>query len=418
MGVGRDLLWRKVLNTFTFPPSLTARTGAGVALFAAALFFYSGSGIFPQDERPEHTLLIEQLFFERPLRHTKEPQDVAAQEPARFWLPNEKEALPSLSLGSLDKPLARSFVNRYTKGGNKTWLLEVLERGGPYMAFIQDRIRERNLPEELLYIPAIESAFVPTVVSSSGAAGLWQFMQNSMHPWLTSSEWLDERFDFWAATDAALSKLQSNYAETKDWPLALAAYNSGLGAIRAVQKKHPGKDYWELSALAALKTESISYVPKLLAVSYIASNPRRTGFEAFWPRRVEWEQVAVGRQADLRVLAEIAGIDAEELRKANAELTFSVTPPDPAYTLKVRAEMKESLAGAIAQAEIPLVRSYTHIVSRGDTIYGLARRYGVPEARIFEANPGIQEKALRIGDRLLIPALLPTGSAPPTLILE
>jgi LysM repeat protein len=69
--------------------------------------------------------------------------------------------------------------------------------------------------------------------------------------------------------------------------------------------------------------------------------------------------------------------------------------------------MKESVAGAIAQTEIPLVRSYTHIVARGDTIYELARKYGVLEARIFEANPGVQEKALRIGDRLLIPALSP-----------
>jgi membrane-bound lytic murein transglycosylase D len=371
------------------------------------------SGLFSQDELPEHTLLIERLFFDRPLRHTKEaqePQDLAAQEPAaqepaRFWLPNEKEALPSLSVEGFAKPLARSFVSRYTKDGNKAWLLEVLERGGPYLAFIQNRIRERNLPEELLYIPAIESAFEPTVVSSSGAAGLWQFMQNSMHPWLISSEWLDERFDFWAATEAALSKLQINYAETKDWPLALAAYNSGLGAIRTLRKKYPGKDYWELSALNALKTETVSYVPKLLAVSYIASNPRRTGFEDFWPRRVEWEQVVVGRQADLRTLAEIAGIDAGELRQANAELRHPVTPPDPAYRLKVRAETKASVAAAIAQTEIPLVRSYTHIVSRGDTIYGLARSYGVPAARIFEANPGIQERALQIGDRLLIPAV-------------
>ncbi|MDR1468038.1 MAG: transglycosylase SLT domain-containing protein [Spirochaetaceae bacterium] len=379
------------------------------------MFFCSASGLFSDDGPPEHELLpehalvIEHLFFDRPLRHNKETQTVtahdAAPEPARFWLPNEKEVLPSLSVEGFEKPLSRSFINRYTSDGTKIWLLEVLKRGGPYMAFIQDRIRERNLPEELLYIPAIESEFVPTVVSRSGAAGLWQFMRNSMHPWLTSSDWIDERLDFWASTDAALSKLQVNYAETKDWPLALAAYNSGLGAIRTIRKNYPGKDYWELSALNVLRTESISYVPKLLAVYYIASNPRRTGFENFWPERVKWEQVLVGRQADVRVLAEIAGIDAGELQRANAELRFPLTPPDPAYKLKVRAEMKESLADAIAQTEIPLVRSYTHIVSRGDTIYGLARAYGVSEKRIFEANPDIREKALQIGDRLLIPAV-------------
>jgi membrane-bound lytic murein transglycosylase D len=408
--MGRGLLWRKVLNRprINFLPGAlfsAARLGSSLSrsLFAAALLFCSVSGLFPHDEFPEYAPVIEHIFFDRPLRHNKKALDVAVHEPERFWLPNAKEALPSLSVEGFEQPLSRSFVSRYTTDGNKIWLLGVLKRGGPYMAFIQDRIRGKNLPEELLYIPAIESEFVPTVVSRSGAAGLWQFMPNSMKPWLTFSDWIDERLDFWASTDAALSKLQSNYTETKDWPLALAAYNSGLGAIRTIQKKYPGKDYWELSILKVLKTETISYVPKLLAVYYIASNPRRTGFEDFWPERVEWEQVVVGRQADLRVLAEITGIDAGELQRSNAELRYSTTPPDPAYKLKVRAEMKESLAGAIAQTEIPLVRSYTHIVSRGDTIYGLARSYGVPEARIFEANPGIKEKALQIGERLLIP---------------
>jgi membrane-bound lytic murein transglycosylase D len=363
------------------------------------------AGLFPQDELPEYALFIEHLFFDRPLRHHRGPQDETSSTPARFWLPNEKEALPPLSNEGIEKPLARSYESRYTTGGNKMWLLNVLERGAPYMAFIQDRIREKNLPEELLYIPAIESEYVPTVVSGSGAAGLWQFMQNSMAPWLTSGDWLDERMDFWASTEAALSKLALNYEETKDWLLALAAYNSGLGAIRALRKQHPGKDYWELSALNALKAETVSYVPKLLAVYYIVANPRRTGFEAFWPERVDWEQITVGRQADLRVLAEIAGIDHQELHRANTELRYPVTPPDPAYKLKVRAELKTALAGAIAQTEIPLVRNRTHIISRGDTIYGLARVYGVPEARILEANPGIQEKALQIGAPLLIPAI-------------
>jgi membrane-bound lytic murein transglycosylase D len=273
------------------------------------------------------------------------------------------------------------------------------------MAFIKTRLKENDAPEELLYLPVIESAFVQTVVSRSGAAGLWQFMRNSMAPWLKSTDWVDERLDFWASTEAALAKLQSNYAETKDWPLALAAYNSGLGAVRSVLKKYPGKDYWELSALKALKTETLSYVPKLLAVYYIASNPRRNGFESFWPAWVEWDRITIGRQADLNILAELAGIDAGALRQANAELRYNTTPPDPAYQLKVRAETKELLSQAIAQSEQPLVRSYIHIITSGDTVYGLSRSYGVPAEHIFEANPGLEERALQIGHRLLIPAL-------------
>jgi membrane-bound lytic murein transglycosylase D len=386
--MGRNLLWRKILTKFI---------SRG---FIIVFFFCAISMSISEEALPEHALLIETIFFDRPLRHNREPE-----ETGRFWVPKEGEVRPSIDELGFDKARSRSFVSTYSKGGNKIWLQEALERGGPYMAFIKTRLEENNLPCELLYLPVIESAFVQTVVSRSGAAGLWQFMSNSMAPWLKSTDWIDERFDFWASTNAALAKLQANYAETKDWPLALAAYNSGLGAVRAVIKKHPGKGYWALSEIKALKTETLSYVPKLLAVYYIASNPRRTGFESFWPDWVEWGQIAVRQQADLRVLAEIAGVNAEELRRANAELRYNTTPPDPAYRLKVRAEWKDRLAAAITQTEHPLVRSYIHIIKHGDTVYGLARDYGVPADRIFAANPGLQEKALQIGHKLLIPAL-------------
>jgi membrane-bound lytic murein transglycosylase D len=410
MGMGRNLLWRKIVKKKVFTKEIF--NVKILKIFASCFFvtlflFFAIPPSATEDAPPEyaplpqHAQLIETLFFDRPLRHNREVWD-----PGRFWLPNEREVKPAaIDADGFDRELTLSFLNRYSKGGNKIWLLEALERGEPYMAFIKTRLNENNIPEELLYLPVIESAFVQTVVSRSGAAGLWQFMPNSMAPWLKSTDWVDERLDFWASTDAALAKLQSNYAETKDWPLALAAYNSGLGAIRGVIRKHPGKDYWELAALKALKSETLYYLPKLLAVSYIASNPRRTGFETFWPGWVEWEQIAIDRQANLGILAEIAGIDAGELRQANAELRYNTTPPDPAYKLKVRADMKDRLSEAIAQTEESLVRNYIHIISSGDTVYGLSRSYGVPAEHIFKANPGLKERALQIGSRLLIPAL-------------
>jgi membrane-bound lytic murein transglycosylase D len=388
--MGRNLLWRKILKIFA--------SGFLAAVFF--LFVIPRSGA--EEVFPEYARFVETLFFERPLRHNQE-----TRETGRFWVPNEAEVKPG-SINGIDdfeKELTLSYINMYSKGGNKTWVLEALERGGPYMAFIKTRLAEKNIPADILYLPVIESAFVQTVVSRSGAAGLWQFMRNSMAPWLQSTDWLDERLDFWASTEAALAKLQWNYTETKSWPLALAAYNSGLGAVSAVMKKHPGKSYWDLVALKAFKTESLYYVPKLLAVSYLASNPRRTGFEKFWPDWVEWDRITIGRQADLGVLAEIAGIDAGELRRVNAELRYNTTPPDPSYKLKVRAEVKDLLSEAIARTDEPLVRNYIHIIKSGDTVYALSRSYGVPMEQIFGANPGLQERALKIGHQLLIPAL-------------
>jgi membrane-bound lytic murein transglycosylase D len=326
------------------------------------------------------------------------PTDGASKDAARFWTPKEQPLLPAIE--GVDKDLSQSFIKLYSTGGNKTWLKNALERGAPYMAFIKEEIRAAGTPEEFLYLPVIESAFEPTAVSSSGAAGLWQFMTNSIAPWLKITAEIDERLDFWASTKAALAKLKANYDETHDWAMALAAYNSGLGAVRRLRTQNPGKSYWELADMKALKAETLRYVPKLLAVYYIASNPRRMGFEDFWPEAVAWEEVPLERQVGLRALAQAAGLDFAALRAANAGLKFGIMPSS--YKLKLRAEHKESVALAMSDT-VPLTQSYIHIIEKGDTVYALSRSYGVAAARILEANPGIDAWSLKIGKPLFIP---------------
>ena len=385
-----------MMNRFAFRPA--SRRMVSAALLGVV--FLLPQPLRADDTRasppPAHTSLIEQLFFDRPLRQIKP----TVQAPD-FWTPRESEALPPI--GGIHKPLTVSFIKRYSTGGNKLWLKDAFKRGGPYLAFIQRRLREAEMPEMFLYLPVIESAYNQTAVSSSGASGLWQFMQNSIAPWLKITAFVDERFDFWASTDAALAKLKSNYLETHDWPLALAAYNSGLGAIRRVIAQHPGKTYWELADMKALKSETLSYVPKLLAVYYIASNPRRMGFEDFWPEEVEWAEIPVPKQVDVRQLARIAAVDAAELKKMNAELRYDVTPPGAGYRLKVYAKDKERVIAALSQTDAPQVFKAAHIIVRGDTIYALARHYGVTVARLLEANPGINVNTLKIGQQIIIP---------------
>jgi membrane-bound lytic murein transglycosylase D len=280
-----------------------------------------------------------------------------------------------------------------------------MERAAPYISFIRGEIEARELPPELLYLPVVESQYLPTAVSVSGAAGLWQFMKNSIAPFdMKVNDWVDERRDFWKSTQGALKKLDENYRYFDDWPLALAAYNAGLGGMSRIVRNAGVKDYWILSEKKLLKTETMHYVPKFLAVAQILSNPRRYGLEPIWNEDPGWTRVAANRQAELRLLAKEAGVDQNELSRANRELVYNITPPGKGYYLKVKAADAEKVAAVFARKDLPLISYYIHTVGSGDTLLALALHYGVTVNQLVESNPGVQARYLRIGAKLMIPA--------------
>jgi membrane-bound lytic murein transglycosylase D len=285
-----------------------------------------------------------------------------------------------------------------------------MRRGSPYIPFIRKEIEERGLPPELLYLPVIESGYLSTAVSKSGAAGLWQFMKNSIGGYdIKISDWADERRDFWKATQGALRKLNDNYKALEDWPLALAAYNAGLGGVNRVIQQTGSRDYWTLSEQKALKAETIHYVPKLLAVAHIMSHPRQYGVEVWQEEAPEWTRVPLGKAVDLTILAAEAGIDIGLLKSGNAELNYNITPPDAAWQIKVPQESAPAVAAVMERKDLQLIKNYLHTIQDGDTLSALAQHYGVSVALIEEANPGIRSKALRLGARILIPAFKDVG---------
>jgi len=307
--------------------------------------------------------------------------------------------------GDLDRELVQYYINQYCSPGGKEWLRAVMEKAAPYIGFIKEEIAERGLPQELAYLPVIESGYLAGAVSKSGAMGLWQFMKNSIAGYdLKINEWMDERRDFWKSTDAALKKLEENYNYLGDWSLALAAYNAGLGAMTAAIKNSGIRDYWVLSQKHFLKTETIHYVPKLLAAAHILSNPRQYGI-IIWNPQIEWTRIATDRSVDLNILAKEAQIDAAELKKANQELTYSITPPDKNYLLKIRVQDAEKAAAVLARKDLPLVKYYIHTIRSGDTLLALALSYGITVDQITALNPGIEPRLLRIGTTLMIPAV-------------
>jgi len=310
---------------------------------------------------------------------------------------------------ALEHPLTQRYLGQYSSPHGINTLNAVLGRGSLYLPFIKEEVARRNMPPELAYLPVIESGFVITARSKSGAMGLWQFMLNSISPYkIRVTEFLDERRDFEKSTIAALQKLDENYRTLGSWELALAAYNSGLNAINKTVKRTGRNDYWELVKKGDLKAETLNYVPKLIAANYIISQPRKYGINV-WHEKVDWTSVPLTRQVSIDILANETGVSKELLRALNAELLHGISPADSDYQLKVPTAYLEKITEAIESPDLQLIRYHYHIVRQGDTLWSMSRYYGTSVHIIEQHNPGISGRLLKIGETIIIPAF---GNAP------
>ena len=317
--------------------------------------------------------------------------------------------LHSLNMERFDSiPELQHQLDHYGGSAGHEYLSIVLRRGEPYLPFIHAAAAELGLPWELAYLPVIESAFVNSAVSRSGAAGFWQFMLNSISPYdMRVNQWMDERRDFWKASYGALRKLKDNYELFGDWLLAIGAYNCGVGCMRRAIEAAGSRDFWTLARGGYLPSETRFYVPRFLAVSHYASYPGRYKLPFTW-EAVRWRGIVLTAPVHLNRLAEAAGVPLAHLTSANAELNQPVTPPLSAgYRLKVREEYADSIKEALGRNDLELVDLEQYTIQSGDTLYALGEYYGIAADLIIEFNPGLNPRRLMIGDRVLIPLMQP-----------
>jgi len=389
---------------------VTAREAS--AAVCVLLFLLTGGMVFPALESsadaPPNSELSPLPVIRNPL-----PELFPPAEPSESLPPLQGHRGPelySISVGS-HRQLSR-YLAQFSTPEGKRWLQAALTRGKPYIAHIARRIEWYGLPEELLFLPIIESEYKPYAVSRSGAGGLWQFMGNSISPFdIRITSWIDERRDFWKATEGALLKLQENHrALGGDWLLALAAYNCGLGRVKRAMAASGCSDFWSLAEGGHLPKETLNYVPKFLAIASICSYPGRNGLPVSWETQEEWERIRVVKPVDIRLLADAADVPLDILKAGNAELIYWITPPDDRrYFLKVPRSYSDSIERVLSSDAFTPLKFAIHAIKQGDTLYDLARHYGVSVSMIQSYNPGINPSALRIGARIVIPMIKDTA---------
>jgi membrane-bound lytic murein transglycosylase D len=302
----------------------------------------------------------------------------------------------------------------------RAFFVESYRRAGRFLPFIRQRLQQAHMPQELAWLPLIESGFTTRALSPKRALGLWQFIPSTGYRFgLQRDVWVDERMDPILATDAALAYLKELHQLFGDWSTAVAAYNCGEANVaQAIRRQRVDylDSFWDLFPI--LPYETARYVPRFMATLQILSDPEKYGFDDLGEPDPAWdyETVEISLRADLRRLASLLEVDAGSLVELNPALRRGATPPR-AYPLRVPAGVGAVLAAKLAETPTPepLLAAgkqaladepgspTRYRVRQGDTLSSIARRFRVSVASIVRANSLMSQHRLSVGQLLNIP---------------
>ncbi len=289
---------------------------------------------------------------------------------------------------------------------NQAYLNRVSERASPYLYHIVEELDKRNMPLDLALLPIVESAYNPFAYSPSRASGIWQFIPATGKNYgLKQNWWYDGRRDIVAATNAALNYLQKLHKEFNgDWLLAMAAYNSGEGNVaRAIKRnKKAGKpiDFFSLR----LPRETRGYVPSLLAVAEIISNPEKYKLTIQAIENEQYfEQVNIHSQIDLATAAELSELSIEELYILNPGFNRWATDPKGPHRLLIPVDKAPAFEIKLASlSSDDRIKWQQHKIQKGESLGRIATRYRTDVATLKQINR-LKGNTIRTGHSLLIP---------------
>jgi membrane-bound lytic murein transglycosylase D len=293
---------------------------------------------------------------------------------------------------------------------------EGIIRAGGYLAVMKQIMAEHQLPESLVYLPLIESAFNPFAESYVGAAGMWQFMRSTGKQYhLAIDAQVDERKDPLRATQAAAQLLATNYEATKAWPLAITAYNHGLQGIRNAAKNVGSEDIAEIIERydgPAFGFASRNFYPEFLAaVNVCQQYPKYFGEIELHPP-LTLTQVTLPDYVSAQTLEKYTGLSVADLKKLNPALHSSVFTSGnflpKKIALNIQAEQKASFETAYARIPQSLKYQYVavkakHQVKKGETLSAVASRYHTTVNALMKANNLKSSRKIIVGQTLKIP---------------
>ena len=297
------------------------------------------------------------------------------------------------------------WIDYYTRRAPQSFT-KGLERSGKYLPMFRQIFEEAGVPQDLVFLAHVESAYKPNAYSRARAKGIFQFIAATGRRYgLRIDYWVDERSDPEKSARASAAYMRDLYDEFGDWYLALAGYNAGEGRVRRAIRNSGSRDFWKISrSTRHLRRETRNYVPAIIAATMISKDPQKYGLDVNYESFVTYDTIQVKGAADLRVLAKCAGSDFETLRALNPALRRYQTPPSATTDVRVPVGSGEQTLVALAQVpQNERVLYARHKVRSGETLSKLARDYGVTVRSIQQSNKMGRSTMIRVGRTLVIP---------------
>ena len=321
--------------------------------------------------------------------------------------------------------MVRNSIELFTEK-RRTLIRYVLGMSDYYFPIFEQILDEYGLPQELKYLPVIESALNPVALSRVGASGIWQFMLPTAKSYgLEVNSLVDERRDPVQATHAACRYFVDSYNTYGDWHLAIAAYNCGVGAVnRAIRRANGKRNFWDIYPY--LPRETRSYVPLFIAAAYVMNyycDHNICPVHANLP--LASDTVMVSRMLHLEQVADALHLDIDLLQAMNPQYKLDILPGNiEPMPLKLPAMGTFAFAGnedsvyahryeeLLADCKpidlsgnggIPASRRQliSHTVKTGETLYTIANQYGVEAKNIRQWN-GLGSNRVARGVRLRV----------------
>ncbi len=296
--------------------------------------------------------------------------------------------------------------------------IEAIERSGRYLPIIERIfVQDYGLPLELTRLPFVESSFDYKAYSSVGAAGIWQFMPRTGRIYMTVNNLVDERRDPVIASESAAKYLQAAYRRLGTWPLAVTSYNHGVGGVAKAVKKMGTTNIASIiehSSDRPFGFASNNFFPSLLAALHVYEN-RQIYFPgiAIEPT-IRYESVRLNQSVSVAHVMKQLGISTESLRNLNYALGESIWKGRQAiprgYSLKVPPEYSARLANLRVPEARPLPSAppassvyggTVYRVRKGDTLSGIAKRYGISVAKLMDMN-GLSTPVVKTNQTLIV----------------
>lgn len=300
--------------------------------------------------------------------------------------------------------------------GQKERFREGIERSSLYLDTISAIFKKFGLPEQLKYLPHVESSFDYEAYSRVGAAGLWQFMRGTGRMYLTVNYDIDERWDPVKSTEAAAKLLKLNYQTLKSWPVAITAYNHGLGGMKRAVEKSGSNDLGVIiqkHESPSFKFASKNFYASFLAASEIAASAEKYFTTLNMHSSQALKNFTITERITPESLCKKLGLNLSEFKTANPAIrpvVYAQKKTLPVgYTIRIPLELPQTKIEQLAKnnrmpQDEPVAATGYYTVKHGDNLHSISRRFSTTVSQLTSANSISNVNKLHVGQVLRLPA--------------